>query len=170
MADQKDIKIWVLEDDKDDRESIQEALIKHNIGPFQMLEKTHQLFAKLKGHLDIMIVDFHLKADLEDGDRVVQKLKNDCEDCYAIVISTLETKKEFIRVIRARADDYVDKEELDWTEELVKAIKIGKDKVAVKLEKKQKENAIREKLLEYQQQIQERIRKKQEGYDSRSDY
>jgi DNA-binding response OmpR family regulator len=170
MVEQKLIKIWVLEDDQDDRELVQEAFMANHIEPFEMLEKAQELFDRLKGHLDVVIVDFHLKTDLEDGDRVVQKLKNECEECYAIVISTLETKKEFIRIIRARADDYIDKEDIRWPEELVKAVKIGQEKVSKVLLKKQKEDSIRSELYKYQLEIKERVYSKQNSmkHDGRS--
>ncbi len=169
MTEQKIIKVWVLEDDKEDRELIEEAFINSGIKNYEILEKTSELFNKFKLHLDVMVVDFHLKPDLEDGDRVVQKIKYICNDCYAIIISTLETKKEFIRVIRAHADDYIDKSENNWPDELVKAVKIGMEKVGIALDRKKREDTIKTELYKYQQEIKERIHSKQNPtkYDSR---
>lgn len=166
---QKEIKIWVLDDDKEDREDIEKEFLKRGITDFEMFDRSEVLMDKMKGRIDVLVTDFVLKLDLPNitGATIVEKTRECCSNCYVIVISGQDEKKTFIQLLNIGADWYIDKQGNMWIEALADAVIKGKKKVGEILEKKKIEQAhdeevekIRSELNQYRQEIKDRIQKK----------
>ncbi len=168
------IKIWVLDDDLEDSEEIERVFIERGIEEYEMFDQSEKLFARMKDHIDILVVDFVLKLELPgvNGGTVVEKTRECCPDCYIIVISGQDSKKNFIQLLNMGADWYIDKEGPMWAESLADAVLVGQRKVQIALDKARREkereeeaDKIRAELMQYREEITDRLRKKDEAHE-----
>lgn len=167
---QKEIKIWVLDDDLEDRQEIEKEFLRRGITDFEMFERSELVMDKMKGRIDVLVTDFVLKLEKPNitGATIVERTRECCSNCYVIVISGQDDKKAFIQLLNIGADWYIDKQGTMWVEALADAVIKGKKKVAEVLEKKKIDEAhdeevekIRTELNQYREEIKERIRKKE---------
>lgn len=157
---EKGVEIFILEDDQGDRELIEEKLIEHGLHPHFLYSQSNELLAMLKGDPYVLVMDFFLgNENLIDGN-IIKKAKESCEDCYTIIMSGQDNKRNFIQLINANANYYVEKtHNAAWLDELVNAIEEGRKVVAKRIQVNIERKQIEEDLERVRRQLNERIKR-----------
>lgn len=166
---QKEVEIYILEDDHGDRELIEEKLIEKGLHPHFLYSQSSELLAVLKGDPYVLVLDFFLKGEnLIDGN-IIKKAKESCEDCYTIIMSGQDSKKNFIQLINANANYYVEKtNSAAWLDELAVAIEEGRKVVEKRISINEERKQIETDLEEVRRKLNERIKKRAAQNDGRA--
>lgn len=163
----KNIETFVLEDDPDDRQWIEEIFIEEGIEPFSVFSNSDELYERLDKKMLLLVLDFILK-DIRTCIEIIEHVRKENPGCYVIIMSGQDSKKVFIQLINAKADYYVDKEEKEWLKDLSGAVKHAKITVLKELERIRLENKLKGELRELSNNIYDRIKHRREN-DTGSD-
>lgn len=166
---EKEVEIYILEDDEGDRELIEEKMIEKGLHPHFLYSKSTDLLAMLTGEPYVLAMDFFLgNENLIDGN-IIKRAKEVCEDCYTIVMSGQDSKRNFIQLINANANYYVEKTNNSaWLDELMTAIEEGRKIVAKRIKINEERKQIETDLEEVRRKLNERIKKRADQNDGRA--
>jgi DNA-binding NarL/FixJ family response regulator len=166
---EREAEIFILEDDEQDRELIEEKLIKEGLHPHFLYSRSTELLSMLKGKPYVLAMDFYLGGENLIDDEIIKRAREACPDCYNIIMSGQDSKKTFIQLINAKADYYVDKtSSLEWLDELAAAIKEGRKEIEKRIIANEERKKIEEELEEIRRKLNERIKKRETQNDGRA--
>jgi len=159
MIEEKNTEPYILEDDEDHRDWIEAALKKAGIWPYSMFANSNDLLGKFTRDHYLLVLDLRLSEN-RDGAEVVKEVRDINPDAYIIIISGQNEPKVFIQLIKIKANDYVDKNNKGWLDELVISIKSGREDVIKKLNEKEQKAQLIQELQAIRDDISERRKKR----------
>lgn len=162
------IKIFVLEDTLSDQELIEEKLIERGLHPHFLYSHSKDLLSTIKAEPCVLALDFYLPGENLLDSNLIKHVKDASEDSYTIIMSSQDAKNNFIRLIKAKADDYVEKSGIQWLDELADAIEEGRREVNKRLRKNEERKQIKEELEEVRRKLNERLKKREQHNDGRA--
>lgn len=123
---------FVLEDDIDDLQLIEESLKKHGIKNYKLFQNTEDLFNNLTSDIHIVLLDHFLSGGLTGID-VCKKIREVSKDSFIIIISAQQSKDVVIEYLNACADKYIDKSKPGYMHQLREYLDAGLDHAVERL-------------------------------------
>lgn len=121
----KSVLIFVLDDDEDDLEFIEEFVLKKLDHPYKLYTDEKQFLDELPQGVNIFVVDHFLMQTGVSGLDIAQKIKNVNENNFIIVYSGTQNDKTISDYVEMKIDRFVYKNNPDNYALLKKAITDG---------------------------------------------
>lgn len=126
---------YILEDDQEMHEIIKELLEANGIveGNYDITHDPSIFLQHLNSDINICVIDHRLNSNVTGLD-IIKEVKKKNEDSYVIIITGQIDYRVVVKYLREGADDYVDKNDSDYLDDLVSAILKGFVKAKQRIE------------------------------------
>lgn len=109
---------YVLEDDRETLDMIEDLLKANGISDYELFTKSEDMLIHIQGDIVLCVLDYYLDGRLSGLD-ILKEIKKRNSYSYIIVMSGQANCKIVIDCLNAGANKYIDKNEPDYLNKLI---------------------------------------------------
>lgn len=154
------IKIRIIEDNLEEWELIKRSLSKYGVENYEFYDTALKALASLPPDPpEVIVLDYLLRKDVFNGDKIIHDAKVISPDSYFIIVSEIFTEEILFGFVKARAEDALKKSDRNYHDKLVEAMLLGRQEVRNRIDKNNQIKEAKEWLEEKAKSLTQKIEK-----------